>query len=198
MATRIIPKRTARWLPHQWHLIVTVIHPHQRWMKVTLFLRMEPHRTIMSMELAKQTRLPRQQTKPKTGMKYLIMKMPSLRAKTNLSATKLNKNPKFDIYRLTMISLTKYPRKTLMKIVPTLLSQPLLPLKRIRQTLNRRRRPLTAASLATTRVWEAESSLRTKLPTLKKIKVSLMVGIRRPRRVHPHQGPLLLRGCRKL
>jgi hypothetical protein len=167
-------------------------------MKVTLFLRMEPHRRIMPMELAKKTRLPRQQTNPKTGMKYLIMKIPRPSEKTNLSATKLNKNPKFDIYPLTMISLTKHPRKTLMTILPTLLTQLLLPLKRTRQTLNRRRCPLTAPSLATTRVWEAESSLRTKFPTLKNIKVSLMVGIIRPRRVHPHLGPPLLRGSLKL
>ena len=160
-------------------------------------MRVEPHRRIRPTELAKQTRLPRQQTKPKTVMKYLIMKMPHPRAKTNLSATKLNKNPKFDIYPLNMISLTKHPRKMLMTILPTL-TRPLRPLQRIRQTLNRKRHPLTAATLATTRVWEAESSLRMKLPTLKKIKVSLMVGIRRPHRVHPHLGPLLQRGCQKL
>jgi hypothetical protein len=164
---------------------------------VTLFLRMEPHRRIMPMELAKKTRLPRQQTNPKTGMKYLIMKIPRPREKTNLSATKLNKNPKFDIYPLNMISLTKHPRKMLMTILPTL-TRPLRPLQRIRQTLNRKRHPLTAATLATTLVLEAESSLITKLPTLKKIKVSLMVAIRRPHRVHPHLGPLLLRGSQKL
>jgi hypothetical protein len=105
-------------------------------MKVKLLLRVEPHRRIRPTELAKQTRLPRQQTKPKTVMKYLIMKMPHPRAKTNLWAMKLNKNPKFDIYPLTMISLTKHPRKTLMTILPTLLTQPPPPLQRIRQTLN--------------------------------------------------------------
>lgn len=193
MATRIIPKTTARWLPNQWHLRVTVIHPHQSWMKATLLLRVGPHRRIRPMELAKQTRMKRQQTKPKTGMKNLIMKMPYPRAKTNLRAVTLNRNPNSDIYPLKMISLIKHPSKLVMTIVPRLI-QLQRPLPRIRQTLSsRKRKQPTAARVVTKRklVCRAESSLRMKLPTLTRIKACLTGEIRRPHRVHPHLSPLL-------